>query len=138
MPCVLVVNRKILRILNLALGALSFWPIISMALFVAILFFASWALFFSLVFKIPIFWDIVGFAFICGIWLLPSFPLVIILGIVYIIHMQYNPRFGNNSKLFWIPALIFLCVWAVPAYWYRFIWRKPLDLLGVPQSRRLL
>jgi heme/copper-type cytochrome/quinol oxidase subunit 2 len=57
-----------------------------------------------------------------GIFLAP----IILLGLIvfYIVHLYRRSGLDTHQRVICLVALIFLNVWAMPFYWYFYIWRK--------------
>lgn len=50
--------------------------------------------------------------------------LVLVLLAFYMIHAWRSSRVPAEKKRLWLGALLFLGVYAMPVYWYRFIWKQ--------------
>ena len=57
-----------------------------------------------------------------GIFLAPIMMLGLI--VFYIVHLYRRSRLDTHQRAIWLVALIFLNLWAMPFYWYFYIWRK--------------
>jgi hypothetical protein len=45
--------------------------------------------------------------------------------VIYFVHLSRTDRVPQNKKALWAGALFFGNVFAMPVYWYLYIWKEP-------------
>ncbi len=65
-------------------------------------------------------------------WALTGFTALWMLGltILYLVHVLRNHQLETNKRMLWAMILLVGNVFAMPIYWYLYIWRKQGDSLG--------
>ena len=50
---------------------------------------------------------------------------MLVLMVIYIIHIVRNKRFDVEKKILWAAVIVFAGIFAMPVYWYLYVWREP-------------
>jgi hypothetical protein len=120
-------RRKIL-----ILGALSIGPAVFVVIFMAL--FVISLIFFVIDLDIYC-WMAVILSIFFYILIIPSVLVTVILIIPFTIDLIRNRPITKAKKIWWILGLIFLNIFAIPAYWYTFIRPElPERPPGLPQE----
>ena len=108
---------------KIALGAATVWPF----LYALVFFVSALALTFASSGRDPMaagggarawFLGLVALHFLTMLW-------VIGLMIFYIVNVFRNDRVEQGKKVLWAAVLFFGNIFAMPIYWYLYIWREP-------------
>ena len=78
----------------------------------------------------------IGFAAFFGVHMLTIF-LIMGLTPLYIILAVKNGRLDETTRIIWVVLLCMLGFFAMPVYWYLYIWREPRAGLARPDDAQL-
>lgn len=53
---------------------------------------------------------------------------ILILTVIYMVNIVKNPALKNELKAIWAVAVVIVNVFAMPVYWYLYIWRAEKEL----------
>ncbi len=104
---------------KIVLGITTLWPIIYMCLFFIFMF--------SMFLWIPQQSSSGGPpVFITGLFGLHFFTMLLIFGLiaVYIVNIFRNDRIENDKKALWAVVIFLGNMFAMPVYWYLYIWKE--------------
>ena len=111
----------------IALGLFTLWPFVYMFLFFSFIFFMFLSSFASAS-QPPGQEEASGFPtailLIFPLHFLTMFSIVGLL-VVYIMHVFKTDRIAADKKALWAVVLFFGNMFAMPVYWYLYIWREP-------------
>jgi hypothetical protein len=121
---------------KIALGAATVWPLLYMIIF----FVSVFALMFAFSAGEPAPADHVGPpVWFFGLFALHFLTMLWVLGLTafYIVNVFRNERVEKDKKALWAVVLFLGSIFAMPAYWYLYIWREPdaPPLAGTPFGR---
>jgi len=109
-------NRKVL------VGLATCLPFVALVIFYGAIFFMVFASMGSHHGKEP---DIPGGWAAIGILALSTIVWVIVLLVGYIGHVYRNEQIEPGTKLLWTIVILFGNIFAMPIYWYIYVWREP-------------
>ena len=104
---------------KLLLGLATLWPLA----YAVFLFVSLFLHFTSMLFGVPqrnIFVELFDHMFFVH---LGTMLWIVALTVFYVVHVVKNPALKNDMKAVWAAAVAMGGVFAMPIYWYLFIWR---------------
>jgi hypothetical protein len=114
---------------KLLLGIATIWPLAyAIFLFVSLFFHFT-----SMIFGIPkrnVFLELFDTMFIVH---LGTMLWIMVLTVFYIVHVIKNPVLKNEMKAIWAAVVFMGSVFAMPVYWYLYVWRdrkEPFAAIG--------
>ena len=64
------------------------------------------------------------FAAAFGLYFLTMAGMLVLM-VIYIVHIVRNKRFDVEKKVLWAAVIVFAGIFAMPVYWYLYVWREP-------------